>query len=475
MAITKLENDALSNTVTANVVSMSFGNSSVNTVVTSSGITLSNTVTTQAFAVPLVAGEALTALDAVYVESSVTGGTAGRVYRMDATTLGKSTQAFFTGFALAAATAGANVNIQTSGVVSGFTGLTSGALYYANTSPGAITATKQTNTPFIVGVAVSSTSLYVNTGRVSTIGNSKFATYGYVLGTGGYSANGQRILFSTGVFASSTASNLSDGRYGMAGLSDTTTYGYASGGANSTVTGVTTTDRTTFSSGTTAARTATNLGTGRYYPSGLSDKSNFGYVIGGYRNDTGYQNLTDRITFGSSTAAAATASNLVGVAYGKATISDTIQYGYATGGNADTGFTAAAERITFSSGVFASYTAANLSQARGYIVAGLSDQRIFGYALGGDTGAVTGVVTVDRITFSTGTMAAQTAANLTAGKYGKASVSDGVVYGYCSGGSNPGTTTTDRVTYSTSTTAAYTTGNLLYNTTYTANFSDGAV
>ena len=118
----------------------SFGNVTA-TSITSNTVTVSNTTTSQVYAVSLTAGETLAALDAVYLEPTLTQGTAGRVYKMDADVLIKSTQAMFVGFALAAASAAANVNIQISGVVSGFTGLTTGAMYYASSTAGAITAT----------------------------------------------------------------------------------------------------------------------------------------------------------------------------------------------------------------------------------------------------------------------------------------------------------------------------------------------
>ena len=95
-----------------------FGNVTA-TSLTSNAVTASNTVTSQIYAVSLTAGETLAALDVVYLEPTLTQGTAGRVYKMDADVLVKSTQAFFVGFALAAASAAANVAVQTAGVVSG--------------------------------------------------------------------------------------------------------------------------------------------------------------------------------------------------------------------------------------------------------------------------------------------------------------------------------------------------------------------
>jgi hypothetical protein len=83
---------------------------------------------------------------------------------MDADVLVKSTQAFFAGFALAAANAAANVAVQISGVVSGFSGLTAGAVYYASGTAGAITL------PSINTLIDSPVSLSANSGSSGAAG-----------------------------------------------------------------------------------------------------------------------------------------------------------------------------------------------------------------------------------------------------------------------------------------------------------------
>jgi len=475
MAITKLENDALSNTVTANVVSMSFGNSSVNTVVTSSGITLSNTVTTQAFAVPLVAGETLAALDAVYVEPALTSGTAGRVYKMDADVLVKSTQAFFAGVALAGASAGANVNIQTSGIVSGFVGLTAGAMYYAGSTAGAITATKPLH-PLPVGIAVSTTQLYINIGnkREDEQSENVSAVYGYALGgySGAYAATGDRITFSTGATAASTVSNLTYTSYYPAAVSDTSVYGYIAGGATNSGVYVTTANRITFATSVTVASTVSNLSQGRQALVGISDGAVYGYTMGG---SSGWHVVTaERITFTSGVTAASTVSNLSQARSNLSGLSDGSVYGYAMGGySGSPGYVAPADRTTFSTGATAASTVSNLSQARANLT-GVSDNATYGYTLGGETGA--SVATADRTTFSTSATAAYTAANLSLARYVMSGVSDGNVYGYALGGTS-GTivTTADRITFSTGATAAYTAANLSQARYGAGCVSDGAV
>ena len=183
----------------------------------------SNTFTTPAFVVSLVAGETVAARDAVYVEPTLTPGTAGRVYKMDGDVLVKSTQAFFVGFVTTGVSAAANVAVQISGVVSGFSGLTTGAVYYASSTAGAITATKPVH-PVPLGMAISATQLLVNTGikRETDQTENVGAIYGYVMGgdSGAEVATTDRITFSTSATAASTVSNLSGIRGYGAGVSD---------------------------------------------------------------------------------------------------------------------------------------------------------------------------------------------------------------------------------------------------------------
>ena len=451
----------------------SFGNVTA-TSITSNTVTVSNTTTSQVYAVSLTAGETLAALDAVYLEPTLTQGTAGRVYKMDADVLIKSTQAMFVGFALAAASAAANVNIQISGVVSGFTGLTTGAMYYASSTAGAITATKPLH-PLPVGIAISTTQLLINTRkREQEESENVSAIYGYSLGgnSGTIVATADRITFSTGATAASTASNLSGIRYGGASVSDTTIYGYTLGGWSGAT--VTTADRIAFATSVTAASAVSNLSGTRYASSGVSDGAIYGYAMGG--DSTGSAAgvaTTDRITFSTSITATNTASNLSQVRWYAIPVSDASVYGYALGGNTGAAV-ATGDRITFSTGATAASTVSNLSQAR-HQGGGLSDGVTYGYALGGYTGA--GVATADRITFSTSVTAASTASNLSQARYAvTAGASDGATYGYSLGGYTTAyVATADRTTFSTSVTAAYTAANLSQARAYLAGISDGAV
>jgi hypothetical protein len=133
------------------------------------------------------------------------------------------------------------------------------------------------------------------------------------------------------------------------------------------------------------------------------------------------------------------------------------------------------DRITFSTSVTAASTVSNLSQARVF-TDGISDNRIYGYAMGGNTGAY--VTTADRITFSTSVTAASTVSNLIENRQAGASTSDGVLYGYVFGGFTGGGTivvNAERITFSTSVTAASTVSNLSQARAVMPGVSDGAV
>lgn len=639
------------------------------------GNVTATSITSPSYSVSLTAGETLAALDAVYLEPTLTQGTAGRVYKMDADVLVKSTQAFFVGFASAAASAAANVNIQISGVVSGFSGLTTGAIYYADRTAGAITnginrvsmfgtsssssaggavalslspatgntisydatannggwgTTKTfshttgsgatmlivtvrddsnnvtgitfngvsmtqltagpagyayglyvyylgspsigtynivvssastnigavstsykgtTTTPYAsntvsktsgtaigvsdvaatagswgwmtvhdrvgavptagvnsvaradngaaasfavfdtngpittikplhplpVGIAISATQLLINTRkREQEESEHVSAVYGYSFGgnSGAIVATADRITFSTGTTAASTVSNLSGIRYGGAGVSDTTVYGYTMGGWSGAT--VATTDRVFFATSATAASTISNLSGVRYSSSGVSDGAIYGYAMGGdSTGSSAFVTTTDRITFTTSITIASTVSNVSQARGYFLPVSDAAVYGYVMGGNTGAAVSTG-DRITFSNSATAASTVSNLSQAR-HQGCGLSDGVTYGYALGGYTGA--GVVTTDRITFSTSVTAASTANNLSQARYAvTAGASDGVTYGYSLGGyTGAYVATTDRTTFSSSTTAAFTAANLSTIRGYSIGLSDGAV
>lgn len=111
-----------------------------------------------------VAGENIAARDAVYIsDGSVAmggAGTAGKWMRLNSTTYEKSVTPYIIGVAPAAITSGATGSIRVVGIVTGFSGLTTGAPYFSSSSAGAITSSRPQNSR-MVGVAISTTELMV--------------------------------------------------------------------------------------------------------------------------------------------------------------------------------------------------------------------------------------------------------------------------------------------------------------------------
>lgn len=109
------------------------------------------------------ASTTLAALSPVYVSQTGDGRTAGKAYLSDATNTNRINILGFTYNSIGPSSTGL---IITSGVLTGFSGLTSGAAYYADpTIIGAITATKPTapgKWVIPVGFAISSTAIKIN-------------------------------------------------------------------------------------------------------------------------------------------------------------------------------------------------------------------------------------------------------------------------------------------------------------------------
>lgn len=279
---------------------------------------------------------------------------------------------------------------------------------------------------FSTSATAASTVSNLSQARYYLTAVSDAATYGYALGgsTGANVTTGNRIAFSTSITAALASSNLSQARNALTALSDGAIYGYASGGTTGGV--VTTTDRIVFSTSATAASTVSDISSAQRYPSGISDGAVYGYVVGGDPGTSVGVTTANRILFSTGVTAARTGANLSVGRTGMAGLSDGEIYGYALGGLTGAGLVVSviADRVTFSSSTTAASTVSNLSQARNYL-AGSSDGSIYGYALGGTTGAL--VATADRVTFSTSATAASTVSNLSQARSGPAGLSDGAV------------------------------------------------
>ena len=112
------------------------------------------TILASDFVTTLIAGEALSANDAVYLEP-----TDGKAYKCDSDDENKIN---FFGFAVSAASSGGNVDVRHDGQIDGFVGLTIGALYYISSTAGAITATAPSTRIAVVGVAVTATVIKIS-------------------------------------------------------------------------------------------------------------------------------------------------------------------------------------------------------------------------------------------------------------------------------------------------------------------------
>lgn len=120
--------------------------------------------------VKLTAGENISARDLVYISTGTgndSGRTAGRVYKVDAS---NDDRVEVLGFATKAITSGAIGEVQVSGNLKGFSGLTPGKVYYASAStPGAITLTPpSTNGQWVVAVCLASTATEIVINPVSS-------------------------------------------------------------------------------------------------------------------------------------------------------------------------------------------------------------------------------------------------------------------------------------------------------------------
>lgn len=121
--------------------------------------------------VSFTAGELISSGDAVYVSSGATDGgrTAGRVYKLDATS---DSRINFVGVAASSGSSGSAVDVRVAGEVTGLSGLSAGNQVFASvTVPGSYqtTATSTVNQWIVsVGIAKNSSTLVINPSAYST-------------------------------------------------------------------------------------------------------------------------------------------------------------------------------------------------------------------------------------------------------------------------------------------------------------------
>ena len=415
MAIDKLQTDALSNTVTATVASFAiganvsinssavfFGNSTINTVMTASSLTIANVSLNSS---TIVIGSGKIAAGGVTLPSNfgVSSNTTNLLEN-------RGGQLFFNGRRVDLVNEYAAVYGYAMG---GYTG-------------GGTPVTTVDRIAFSTSTTTASTASNLATARYNVGGTSDCSVYGYTFGGANgiaYLATGDRTAFSTSVTAASTISNLSSARSNPTGVSDGAIYGYAMGGYDPSSTTV---DRITFRTSITAASTVSNLSTARGHAAGISDGSVYGYVTGGVT--TALTSSTNRITFSTSATAAATGTTLSDARYTLTGLSDGAVYGYVLGGYNATTIVTTADRLTFTTGVSAASTVSNLSVAR-YSMPNqsVSDGTLYGYVFGGVNTSSLVVATTDRLIFSTSVTSAYTAANISQARAAMAGLSDGAV------------------------------------------------
>ena len=152
--------------------------------------------------------------------------------------------------------------------------------------------------------------------------------------------------------------------------------------------------------------------------------------------------------------------------------------GYFAGGFTTGTEVATADKLTYSTDVTIAQTTANLSQAR-LGLAGCSGEGTKGYFAGGMTGlANVTVTTADKITYSNDTTTAQTTGNLSQARYYLTGCSGENTKGYFAGGISSnlglGVVTSDKITYTSDTTAAQTSANLSQARGYLAGVTEGS-
>lgn len=273
-----------------------------------------------------------------------------------------------------------------------------------------------------------------------------------------------RLTFSTATTVAKTTANLGTVRSGAFGVGDANGHGYIAGGSSSGSAGLTSSERLTFSSDTQANLTAV-LSQGRSKGASVSERSTKAYFCGGATTSDIAVVTSDILTFSSETIAAATTADLPVATENISGTTDGSAKGYVAGGatgTVGTGAVVDVSRITFSSDTITTLTGAALTQARQRLNA-TSNGSTAAYFLGGATFGppLAAVKTADKLTFSSETTAALTTANLLTATYFAGTAGDGTTTSYiCGGFTTAVTAAAESLTYSTETCANVTTANL---------------
>jgi len=307
---------------------------------------------------------------------------------------------------------------------------------------------------------------YVTAANIAAINgvNLGLAMGAYTIGgdTGTVIANSiEKLTFSTGTWAA-LAATAQTARDNAMGTACWTTAGYMSGGrTNLTFADTNSIEKIVFATETTSSIAGT-LQSVRWYQVGMADGATYGYWTGGVTgSSTPYTNVTDKITFSTETVAAATTANISPARrYHSPLSSPATGAGYAAGGSTNA-YVNSVDKITYSTAARAA-NAYNLSQVGGFKLP-MSSGGTYGYWCGGLTGSGGTLTTqTDRHTFSTDVIANNASAVLVVAKRIAQGASDGATYGYMSGGySTAFVSTSDKMTFSAGTFAADTASQLL--------------
>lgn len=223
---------------------------------------------------------------------------------------------------------------------------------------------------------------------------------------------------------------------------------------------VATADKSDFGAETTAAVSSANLSGNRANCGSAANPGTAGYVTGGRATLSGSDLATaDKTTFSNDTTSAVPSANLSQAREELCGLSERSTKAYFGGGGHDVGGTltavTTADKLTFSGESTSAASTANLSAARKF-PQGMSEGTLKGYWGGGSTGAATATVTtVEKLTFSNDTAAAQAPAALSVARFGLFAGSDGSTKGYWAGGQNGSPLSTiDKTTFSNDTTAS---------------------
>jgi len=247
------------------------------------------------------------------------------------------------------------------------------------------------------------------TDSIASAGNADKGFYNCI-GTPRTTAN--KISYSDESISAVAGANLSQGRYAAGGAGNADK-GFFIGGAVTTpaYTGLTTADRTNYSTETTAAVSGANLSQARGYPQsvGNSDKGFFSGGLGA--GGTTYLATADRTNYSTETTAAVSGANLPQNRYGGGTAGN-VDKGFISGGATPTAptvtFLSSTIKTTYSTETVATVSSANLSQARFGLSAAGNENK--GFFAGGNTPTI--VATADRTTYASETTAAAAGANL---------------------------------------------------------------